>query len=83
MQAQAAEELANAALVLSHYQAATDADEVDLDLIESLLAYICEVRCCHAGRFSCYAGRRLYMLGSLPAPSARLLPLLHVCTPAA
>ena len=44
LQAQAAEELANAALALSHYQAATDADEVDLDLIESLLAYICEVR---------------------------------------
>lgn len=44
LQAQGAEELANAALALSHYQAATDADEVDLDLIESLLSYICEVR---------------------------------------
>lgn len=43
LQAQAAEELANAALALSHYQAATDADEVDLDLIESLLSYISEV----------------------------------------
>ncbi|KAL4422956.1 hypothetical protein ABPG75_009153 [Micractinium tetrahymenae] len=41
-QALAAEELANAALALSAYQAATDADEVDLGLIEALLQYICE-----------------------------------------
>lgn len=50
LQAQAAEELANAALALSHYQAATDADEVDLDLIESLLSYICEVGGLLSGR---------------------------------
>jgi ATP-dependent RNA helicase DHX36 len=29
------------ALAVSQYQAATDADEVDLDLIEALLMYIC------------------------------------------
>lgn len=45
-QALAAEELANAALVLSHYQGQTDADEVDLDLMEALLQYICQVPCC-------------------------------------
>lgn len=48
-QALAAEELAGAALALSHYQAQTDADEVDLDLIEVLLQYICEVRWGWAG----------------------------------
>ncbi|KAL4451226.1 hypothetical protein ABPG77_009298 [Micractinium sp. CCAP 211/92] len=41
-QALAAEELANAALALSAYQAATDADEVDLGLTEALLQYICQ-----------------------------------------
>jgi hypothetical protein len=51
-QALAAEELAGAALALSHYQAQTDADEVDLGLIESLLQYICEVRC---GTVACAA----------------------------
>ena len=40
-QTAAAEELASTALALSHYQAMTDADEVDLDLIELLLCYIC------------------------------------------
>lgn len=43
-QAVTAEELANAALALSAYQASTDADEVDLGLTEALLQYICEVR---------------------------------------
>ena len=43
-QALAAEELSNAALALSHYQSQIDADEVDLDLMEMLLMYICEVR---------------------------------------
>ncbi|GAB4819950.1 hypothetical protein N2152v2_006996 [Parachlorella kessleri] len=37
-----AEELANNALALSHYQTNNDADEVDIDLIESLLNYICD-----------------------------------------
>jgi HrpA-like RNA helicase len=40
-QARAADELASSALALSHYQSNTDADEVDLDLIEALLSYIC------------------------------------------
>lgn len=31
----------DSALALSQYHAATDADEVDLDLIEALLMYIC------------------------------------------
>jgi len=39
-QAKAADELASSALALSHYQSNTDADEVDLDLIEALLSYI-------------------------------------------
>ena len=43
LQALASEEMAGAALALSHYQSNTDADEVDLDLIELLLLYICEV----------------------------------------
>ena len=43
-QALAAEELSNAALALSHYQSQIDADEVDLDLMEMLLMYICEVQ---------------------------------------
>ena len=47
LQALASEEMAGAALALSHYQSNTDADEVDLDLIELLLLYICEV-CMHA-----------------------------------
>ena len=41
---QAAEQAGSAvetALAVSRYQAATDADEVDLDLIEALLLYIC------------------------------------------
>ena len=41
--AAAAEELANAALALSHYQAQTNADEVDVDLIHLLLMYACQV----------------------------------------
>ena len=41
MQLAAAEELAASALALSHYQSMNDADEVDLDLIEQLLLYIC------------------------------------------
>ncbi|EFN52009.1 hypothetical protein CHLNCDRAFT_139551 [Chlorella variabilis] len=40
--AAAAEELANAALALSHYQAQTNADEVDVDLIHLLLMYACQ-----------------------------------------
>jgi HrpA-like RNA helicase len=40
-QEKAANDLASSALALSHYQSNTDADEVDLDLIEALLSYIC------------------------------------------
>jgi ATP-dependent RNA helicase DHX36 len=40
-QAAAADELASSALALSHYQANTDADDVDLGLLEALLCYIC------------------------------------------
>ena len=40
-QARSANELASSALALSHYQSNTDADDVDLDLIEALLSYIC------------------------------------------
>jgi hypothetical protein len=47
-QAAAAEELASAALALSHYQSKTDAEEVDLDLIELLLTYVCQARCSRA-----------------------------------
>lgn len=50
VQALAAEELANAALALSAYQAATDADEVDLGLIEALLQYICQASGTGQGR---------------------------------
>ena len=40
-EAAAAEELANSALALSHYQSNTDTDEVDLLMIRSLLEFIC------------------------------------------
>lgn len=36
-----ADEIASSALALTHYQSNTDADEVDLQLIEELLKYIC------------------------------------------
>ena len=40
-QAAAADALASSALALSHYQSNTDADEVDIGLIEALLSYVC------------------------------------------
>jgi ATP-dependent RNA helicase DHX36 len=40
-EAAAAEELANSALALSHYQSNTDTDEVDLLMIRSLLEFVC------------------------------------------